>query len=93
MKKFLLMIVFLGGLSLCCDPTINRVSNDFEVSQSIKKFQMIIKEIQKKELVVHENLSHTDLGELFLEFQNYNEALYESKQVNLADPFYINSKF
>lgn len=87
MKKLLLIIIFLGGLSLCCYPTINRVSNDFEVNQSIKKFQMVIKEIQKKELVIHENLSHTDLGELFLEFQNYNEALYESKQVDLADPF------
>ncbi len=83
MKKLLLIIIFLGGLGLCCYPKINRVTNDFEVSQSIKKFQTIIREIQKNEFVAHENSSHIDLDELFLEFQNYNETLYESKQVDL----------
>ena len=87
MKKFLLMIVFLGGLGLCCYPTVNRVTNDFEVNQSIKKFQMITKEIQENELAGNENSSDSNLSQLFLEFQNYNEELYDSKQVNLADPF------
>lgn len=87
MRKLVLIVIFLGGVGLCCYPKINCVINNFEVSQSIKQFQTILREIQKNELVAHENSSHIDLDGLFLEFQNYNETLYESKQVDLADPF------
>lgn len=78
MKKLLLSTIFLCGLSLFCYPLINRVTNDFEMKQSIKRFQNTL---------ASEDKSVHDLNDLFLEFQQYNEELYESKQANLVDPF------
>lgn len=78
MKKLLLSTIFLWGLSLFCYPLINRVTNDFEMKQSIKRFQ---------NTRASEDKSVHDLNDLFLEFQQYNEELYESKQANLVDPF------
>lgn len=78
MKKVLLIIIFLCGLSLFCYPLINRATNDFEMKQCIKRFQNTL---------TSEDKSVLDLNDLFLEFQQYNQELYESKQVNLVDPF------
>ena len=78
MKKVLLIIIFLCGLSLFCYPLINRTTNDFEMKKCIKRFQNTL---------TSEDKSVLDLNDLFLEFQQYNQELYESKQVNLVDPF------
>ena len=87
MKKLLLIIIFFCGLGLCCYPTVNRVTNHIEVNQSIKQFKVMLHKIRENELKGNKDSSDTNLSQLFLEFQNYNEELYDSKQVNLADPF------
>lgn len=78
MKKLLLIIIFLCGLSFFCYPIINCVMNNFEMKQSVKKYQNILASDDRLGL---------DLNDLFLEFYHYNQELYESKQANLVDPF------